>query len=73
MLGEFAAALSRLNPTSEKQLTGDGPHAGGSAAESDGDPVELFECPSCGTVFIAREKQHCGACGVAVDSVPATY
>ncbi len=73
MLGTFVAALDRLNPASDEPATGDVPHAGGSAAKSDGDPTGLFECPSCGAVYIARDKQRCAGCGVAVTSVDATY
>lgn len=72
MLEAFAAALSRLNPRLGAPM-GDVPRAGGSAAKSDGDPTGLFECPSCGAVYIARDKQRCTGCGVAVTSLDATY
>lgn len=34
--------------------------------------ASLFECQSCGTVYIATEKQTCKRCEMAVEEVPAT-
>lgn len=77
MLREFTAALSRLNPasasgTDDSAPTRDGPHAGGTPAEKDTHPTELFECPSCGDVFIAEDKQRCAGCEVAVVRLDGT-
>jgi predicted RNA-binding Zn-ribbon protein involved in translation (DUF1610 family) len=71
MLGELTAALSRLNPTSasgadESSSTRDAARAGGTSAERGAERTGLFECPSCGAVFIAEDKRRCADCEVAV-------
>lgn len=33
---------------------------------------ELFECPSCGIVYIADEKTTCSSCEDAVEQVDST-
>lgn len=53
--------------------------AGGSEADApagDDSPVEptagLFECPACGTVYVAEEKSTCSSCDEPVEEVSAT-
>jgi hypothetical protein len=33
-------------------------------------PATLYECASCGTVYIAEEKQSCSECEASVRAVP---
>ena len=33
-------------------------------------PATLYECASCGTVYIANEKQSCSECESSVRAVP---
>ncbi len=35
-------------------------------------PVGLFECPDCGTVYVAPDEHNCSRCGVAADRIPST-
>jgi hypothetical protein len=58
----------------EKRRSDDGPQPG--AANRRGDEVaaeepesNLFECPSCESVFVAIEKETCSACQTAVERI----
>lgn len=44
---------------------------GQSDAKQDAPRTNLFECPSCGTVYVAVEQARCSSCNVAVDPVAA--
>jgi len=48
----------------------------GGPAEGEESPAEptagLFECPACGTVYVAEEKSTCSSCDEAVEEVSAT-
>ncbi|QLH76047.1 hypothetical protein HZS55_01425 [Halosimplex rubrum] len=50
--------------------TTDDPAEGG---ESTAEPTAgLFECPACGTVYVAEEKSTCSSCDEPVEEVSAT-
>lgn len=66
-------AIQRLVDSVERTI-GDfrtGPSAG-SAGGRQVPETSLFECPDCGTVFIATDKDHCGDCGTGTHRVPST-
>jgi len=56
--------------------------AGGGAGDADastgaGEPTDepttgLFECPACGSVYVAEEKSTCSSCDEPVEEVSAT-
>jgi hypothetical protein len=75
MLGEFTAMLGRLNPVSNDAsgtTASDTEQASGRHA-GDAGSTHLYECDSCGEVFIAEEKQHCADCEAGVARVDETF
>lgn len=74
MLGEFTAMLTRLNPVSDgTSATTDDTGQATTRRPGDAGSTHLYECESCGDVFIAAEKQHCADCQTSVARVNETF
>ena len=82
MLGVVKSVLGQLNTgalggvTSAEteggeSATGDDEPAGGATTDGSEGPTPpyLYECPSCGRIYVAAEKHTCGTCETAVDRV----
>ncbi|WP_436908637.1 hypothetical protein [Halosimplex marinum] len=60
-----------------RERAGGGDAAASSGPGEDGGSTEepssgLFECPACGTVYVADEKSTCSSCDEPVEEVSAT-
>jgi DNA-directed RNA polymerase subunit RPC12/RpoP len=53
-------------------LRSDGDSGGDPGGEA-ADPARthLYECPDCGTVYVASELESCSDCGTDVDRIPS--
>lgn len=45
---------------------------GGTTPTESRRPSELYQCPACETVFVAREKQTCDTCATEVEVLEST-
>ena len=52
---------------------GSGTETGTDEPETDGtEQLSLYACRSCGSVYIATDKQRCSGCRTAVERIPST-
>jgi len=48
-----------------------GESTAGAADTPDANATRLYECPDCGTVYVATELETCSDCGTRVDRIPS--
>lgn len=63
----FAATIGRYPGSGDESAT----VATGADDAADTPSTRLFECPDCGTVYIATELESCSDCGTRVDRIPS--
>lgn len=62
-----SGAASAVGSTGDPAVATGGTRADGGRRET-----ALYQCETCGTVYIATEKETCSSCKTGVDEVPAT-
>ncbi|QPV61256.1 hypothetical protein I7X12_10790 [Halosimplex litoreum] len=76
LTARLRSVLSDARERAGREDTGDADAPAGDPGASNDSPVEpsagLFECPACGTVYVAEEKSTCSSCDESVEEVSAT-
>jgi predicted RNA-binding Zn-ribbon protein involved in translation (DUF1610 family) len=71
-----ARLRSVLSDARERAGGGEADTPSGDSAAGEESPAEpatgLFECPACGTVYVAEQKSTCSSCDEPVEEVSAT-
>jgi hypothetical protein len=76
LTARLRSVLSDARERAGREDTGDADAPAGGPTDA-GEPAEepsagLFECPACGTVYVAEEKSTCSSCDESVEEVSAT-